>query len=115
MPLALHRDTADLPVCRFHGVHCRMGARWPTERPAQEMDELLDLMAAGRRKAGLPVAPHPREVWATDRHEKVPKAELRRWDQETQELLAEARDHNAQMEAAIIAGLDLDLNHQEEA
>ncbi|WP_328449890.1 hypothetical protein OG780_19395 [Streptomyces sp. NBC_00386] len=113
MPLALHRDTADLPVCRFHGVHCRMGARWPTERPDQEMDELLDLIASGRRKAGLPVEPHPRDVWATDRHEKVPRAELRQQAQEAQELLAEARVRNDQMEAAIIAGLDVDLNNQE--
>jgi hypothetical protein len=115
MPLALHRGTADLPVCRFHSIHCRMGARWPTERPDQEMDELLDLMATGRRKAGLPVEPHPREAWATDRHEKVPRAELRQRELETGELLAEAHARNDRMEAAIIAGLDVHLTNQEES
>lgn len=101
MPLALQRVTDDRPVCRFHGVHCRMGANWPTERPDQEMDELLDIMAAGRRKAGLPVEPHPREVWAVDRHERVPKAELRQRDEEAQALLAAARARNDQIEAEL--------------
>lgn len=114
MPLALRPATADLPVCRFHSVHCRMGANWPTERPGTEMDELLDLITVARRKQGLPVEPHPREVWAVDRHEKVPKAELRQQQQETQELLAAARARNDQIEAEL-QGEQAPINHQEES
>ncbi|MER5473731.1 hypothetical protein [Streptomyces sp. NPDC002685] len=101
MPLALHRDTGDLPVCRFHGVHCRMGANWPMERPQEPFDALLELVIEARRSRGMPTDPHPRDLWQTDRHEKVPKAELRQREQETQELLAAATARNDQIEAGL--------------
>lgn len=70
-----------------------MGARWPTVRPPAP-DELLDLVIAGRKAAGLPYEPHPRDVWATDRHERVPDAELREGKREAAELLDRLKAKN---------------------
>ncbi|MFJ9474724.1 hypothetical protein ACIRRI_06870 [Streptomyces mirabilis] len=100
MPLDL-RGTADLPVCRFHGTHCRLGDNWPIERPPEPFDALLDLRAAGREKLGLPAEPHPRDVWQTDRHEKVPKSELRERRQEIDQAVAVQRAKNDQILAEL--------------
>lgn len=90
------------PVCRFHGEHCQMGARWPTERPPAP-DDLLDLVINGRKAAGLPYEQHPRDRWATDRHEQVPDAELRQEEREMAELLADLKAKNARTEAELLA------------
>ncbi|MFJ9376828.1 hypothetical protein [Streptomyces sp. NPDC101455] len=96
----------DGPVCRYHGVHCGLGAVWPLDRavadPAgAQMDGLIDLIHEGRRKAGLPVEPSARELWAVDLHEQVPAAELAERDRELAELLAEAKAANEALEAQL--------------
>lgn len=92
------------PVCRFHNVHCRMGANWPLKREPQPEDDLLDLLADAQRSVGKVPAPHPRDVWATDTHELVPLEELARERREAEELLAAARARNDQIEAGLRAG-----------
>lgn len=92
------------PVCRFHGTACQMGRNWPLPYEASPMDELLDLHAAGRRAAGLEVAPHPRDLWAVNRHEQVPPAELAREKAEIDRLIAEQQARNAAIEAELLAG-----------
>jgi len=94
------------PVCRYHSVHCEMGRNWPLDRAAVDsasvqMDDLLDLIAEGRRKAGLPVGPSPRELWAVGRHEEVPAAELAEREREADELLAAAKAENEALEAQL--------------
>ncbi|MFC4500667.1 MULTISPECIES: hypothetical protein [Streptomyces] len=104
--LGITAVTTGVPECRYHGVHCQLGAYWPLDRAVVDstgvqMDELLDLIAQGRRKAGLPVAPHPRELWAVNAHERVPEAEIAQRNRETAALIAEAKAKNAVMEAEI--------------
>ncbi|MGX9887354.1 hypothetical protein [Streptomyces sp. NPDC002276] len=94
------------PVCRFHGVHCELGANWPLDRavvdPAGvQFDELLDMIHRGRRAAGLPTDAHPRDLWAVDRHEQVPAAELAERERHAAELLAKAKADNAALEAQL--------------
>ncbi|MBO7938943.1 hypothetical protein ABZX99_02960 [Streptomyces antibioticus] len=94
--------------CRFHGVHCRLGANWPLDRAVVEpesaqLDELLDLAAQGRRKAGLPVDPHPRDLWAINMHERVPEAEIAQRKREAAELLAEMQARNEALETQLRA------------
>lgn len=85
------------PVCRFHSVHCQMGRNWPLDRavvdPADvQMDDLRDLVR---------VSPHPRDLWAVNRHERVPSEELAQKERELAEALAEAQARNDAMEAQI--------------
>jgi len=103
----------DAPECRYHGTYCQLGANWPLDRtvvdPAGvQMDDFLDLLHQAHRKAGLPVGPHPRELWAVDAHERVPEAEIAQRDRETAEALAEAHAKNerilAELDAAHSAG-----------
>ncbi|WP_093721027.1 hypothetical protein [Streptomyces sp. DI166] len=104
-------ERAVIPVaggaeCRFHSVFCQLGAVWPLDRavvdPAGvQLDELRDLQAQGRRAAGLPPRPHPRELWAVDRHERVPAAELAQREREAAEALAAALARNAAIEAEL--------------
>jgi hypothetical protein len=101
MPLDLRSGTADLPVCRFHGVHCRMGGNWPLERPPEPFDAVLDLVIEAKQRLGKPFDPHPRDVWQTDRHEKVPKSELRQQEREAVALVVGLRAHNDQIEARL--------------
>lgn len=110
---ALGEEKRDGPVCRFHGQHCRMGANWPLAYEEGPLDELLDIRAAGRRRRGLEVEPHPRDLWAIDAHELVPLEELARERREVEELLARLRAENDQMEAelrgeqvAVIEGIE---------
>jgi hypothetical protein len=98
--------TPDGPVCRFHGLHCQMGRNWPLHRsiadPAGwQMNDLVDLIREARRAAGLPVEPSPQELWAVNRHERVPDAELAAARAETARLIAEAEAENAVLEAQI--------------
>ncbi|MEH0582822.1 hypothetical protein QA942_01410 [Streptomyces sp. B21-106] len=88
-------------VCRFHGVRCRMGANWPLPYEPGIEDDVLDLFGDARRSLGLEVAPHPRDLWRTDRHEQVPAEELARERRELEELIAAARARNDQLEAEI--------------
>ncbi|MFI6856508.1 hypothetical protein [Streptomyces sp. NPDC050416] len=103
------------PVCRFHGTACRLGANWPLPYPGRVDDDLLDLIGDAKRSCGLEVAPHPRDLWATNRHELVPPAELARQKQQFEKLLAAAKARNDQEEAELNAGLDVTTNQQEEA
>lgn len=92
--------TSKVPTCRFHGTACRMGANWPLPWPHTRQDiALRDLIRESQIKAGKEVGPHPRDVWRTDQHEKVPEAELRQRERELEELLASLRAMNDQMEA----------------
>lgn len=92
---------ARLSVCRFHGEACHMGARWPLPWPASSLDELRDLVRDGRRKAGRPLDPDPRELWAVERHEAVPQAELDQRAREYEQLLARLKAENDQIEAQL--------------
>lgn len=94
----------DAPVCRFHGTACRLGRNWPLPYEPGPLDELLDLHAAGRRAAGMPVSATPRELWAVERHELVPPAELAAERAELGQLIAEQKAVNAAIEAELIAG-----------
>lgn len=89
--------------CRFHGTECQMGARWPAPRPVHPVDEFIDMIREAKLSDGQPVGPHPRDVWATDRHERVPDAEIRERAAELAELIAEAEAENEVMYAAIVA------------
>lgn len=89
------------PVCRFHKTACRMGANWPLRYEPGPLDDLLDIRAAGRRSRGLEVEPHPRDLWAVDRHERVPQEELDREEREVEELLTAIRANNDQILAEI--------------
>ncbi|WP_405580703.1 hypothetical protein [Streptomyces sp. NBC_01092] len=111
---ALGEQKTDGPVCRFHGLRCRMGANWPLDYQEDPADELLDLFADARRSLGLEVAPHPRDRWRTDRHEQVPPEELARNKQEADELLTAVKARNDQLEAALRAEPAV-INHQEES
>lgn len=104
--LEFGRPSESPVVCRFHGVHCELGANWPLDRgvvePAEvQMDDLFDLIAEGRRKAGLAVVPHPRDLWAVGRHEEVSAAELAERGREAAELLAAAKAENEALEAQL--------------
>lgn len=112
---ALGEQRPDDPVCRFHGTACRLGANWPLPYEERPDDALLALFADARRSLGLEVAPHPRELWAVDRHEQVPAEELARKKQEGEELLVAARARNDQLEAEIRADLQYTTIPQEEA
>ncbi|MFJ2964250.1 hypothetical protein ACIPIC_18365 [Streptomyces collinus] len=103
------------PVCRFHGTACRLGANWPLPYPGRVDDDLLDLIGDAKRSCGLEVTPHPRDLWATNRHELVPPAELARQKQEFEELLAAAKARTDQEEAELLAGLDVTTNQLEES
>lgn len=97
---------ADGPVCRFHGQHCEMGRNWPLDRAAADpvgvqMDDLMAMIQRGRREAGLPADPTPCELWAVERHEQVPAAELAQYAREAAEALAEAKAKNAVIEAEL--------------
>ncbi|MFF4839268.1 hypothetical protein ACFY2G_04295 [Streptomyces collinus] len=89
---ALGEPTAEAPVCRFHGTACRLGLNWPLPYVPGPLDDLLDLMNA---------APHPRQLWAVDRHERVPPAELAREKEELAQLIAEKTAENDRAEAAM--------------
>lgn len=91
----------DGPTCRYHGQHCQMGRNWPLPYEPGIEDDLLDLIGEARRSVGLEVAPHPRELWAVDRHELVPPAELAREKQELDRLIAEKTAENDRVEAAM--------------
>ncbi|MFF4836581.1 hypothetical protein [Streptomyces sp. NPDC001315] len=108
---ALGEPARDAPVCRFHGTHCRLGINWPLPYPGRPEDDLLDLVAEARRHVGKEPLVHPRDLWATDRHEQVPPEELAREKQELEELLAAARARNDQIETALAAGRDIDINY----
>lgn len=111
----LGEQNTDAPVCRFHGTSCRLGANWPLAYEPRPDDDLLDLLADARRHCGLEVAPHPRDVWRTDRHEQVPADELARQKREADELLTALRARNDQLEAEIRGECATTINQQEES
>lgn len=90
------------PVCRFHGTVCRMGADWPAERPHDPVDTVRDLCRVARLRGGLPVDPDPRTLWAVQRHEQVPAAELLEREREVQAAIATARADNDQTLARLL-------------
>ncbi|NMI57100.1 MULTISPECIES: hypothetical protein [unclassified Streptomyces] len=98
---AIGEQQPNVPVCRFHGTACRLGANWPLRYEEGPVDDLLDIRAAGLRRLGLEVEPHPRDLWATDRHERVPQEELDRQKRELEELIAAQRAKNDQVEAEL--------------
>lgn len=101
---AIGDQKGNAAVCRFHSVHCRMGANWPLPWPGLEADaELIDLVRAAHISVGNEVGPHPRDVWQTDAHEVVPQAELDEQERELQALLAAVRARNDQLEAELRA------------
>jgi hypothetical protein len=89
------------PECKFHGVHCQLGANWPLPYPRDQEIELVDLIRDAQRATGQEVEPHPREVWATDRHERVPDEEIAQRERELAEALAQAKAWNDALEAQI--------------
>lgn len=98
--------SVDGPVCRFHGQHCQMGRNWPLDRAVADpvgwqMNDLVELIREAERAAGLPVGPSASELWAVDRHEQVPAAELAQRARELAEALAAAEAENEAMEAQI--------------
>jgi hypothetical protein len=98
---AIGEQKAEAPTCRFHGQHCRMGANWPLKYVEGPLDDLLDIRAAGRRRLGLEVEAHPRDLWAVDAHDLVPPAELARERREVEDLLAGLRAQNDQIVAEL--------------
>jgi hypothetical protein len=106
---------SNMPVCRFHGTACRLGANWPLPYPGRVEDDLLDLIGDAKRHCGLEVAPHPRDLWATNRHELVPPAELARQKQEFEELLAAAKARVDQEEAELLGDQPPITINQEES
>lgn len=111
---ALSEQKPHEPVCRFHGTACRLGANWPLRYEPGPLDDLLDMRAAGRFRRGLEPEPHPRELWAVDRHERVPAEELAREEREAEELLVSVRARNDQILAELLAERTFETNPLEE-
>lgn len=90
------------PTCRYHGTVCEMGANWPAPYPGNQMDDdLWDWILSLKRTDAEPAEQHPRTVWAIDRHEQVPEAELQQEQREYEELLASLQARNDQLEAQL--------------
>ncbi len=91
-------------VCRYHGVHCQLGARWPLRYAEYHDAGLIDMIRNAKIRCGHEVGPDPREVWATDRHDRLSRKEVDAQEREMAELIAEAKEVNEEVLRRLLAG-----------